>query len=126
MALEAEKRNLLLFFGLLACILIGTQMWSYTRITTAGLRMTNTGRSTVFYSQAPGSSLQPAQHILNACIIADGLDANGNASSITSSRKEGAPGLAQQTGQPEPISSSSKVGVSVTVMALALDIQSLR
>lgn len=51
---------------------------------------------------------------------ADGLDANGNASSITSSRKEGAPGLAQQTGQPEPISSSSKVGVSVTVMALAL------
>lgn len=43
MALEAEKRNLLLFFGLLACILIGTQMWSYTRISTAGLRMTSTG-----------------------------------------------------------------------------------
>ena len=43
MALEAEKRNLLVFFGLLACILIGTQMWSYTRITTAGLRMTPTG-----------------------------------------------------------------------------------
>ena len=44
MALEAEKRNLLIFFGLLACILIGTQMWSYTRISTAGLRMTHTGR----------------------------------------------------------------------------------
>ena len=43
MALEAEKRNLLLFFGLLACILIGTQMWSYTRISTAGMRMTSTG-----------------------------------------------------------------------------------
>ena len=43
MALEAEKRNLLVFFGFLACILIRTQMWSYTRITTAGLRMTPTG-----------------------------------------------------------------------------------
>jgi hypothetical protein len=33
MALETEKRNLLIFFGILACILVGTQVFSYRRLT---------------------------------------------------------------------------------------------
>ncbi|CAL5221513.1 g3718 [Coccomyxa viridis] len=92
MALEAEKRNLLIFFGLLACILIGTQMWSYTRISTAGLRMTHT----------------------------EGLD--GNVSTTTSSRKEGPPGLAQQTGQPEPMTTSTKAAPSADRPRVYFDI----
>ena len=32
MPLETEKRNLLIFFALLACILIGTQLFSYRKL----------------------------------------------------------------------------------------------
>lgn len=66
MALEADKRNLLIFFGLLACILIGTQMWSYSRITTAGLRMTSTG---TMLSSTLAHSL-PCRTLMATCLVA--------------------------------------------------------
>ena len=45
MALEADKRNLLIFFSVVGCILIGTQVFSYSRLTkkAGSLRETLTG-----------------------------------------------------------------------------------
>ena len=49
MALEADKRNLLIFFSIVGLVLIGTQVFSYNRLTkkAGSLRGTLTGRQLV-------------------------------------------------------------------------------
>ena len=50
MALEAEKRNLLIFFSIVGIVLIGTQVFSYSRLTkkAGSLRETLTGTQLVY------------------------------------------------------------------------------
>lgn len=106
MALEAEKRNLLIFFAVLACILIGTQLFSYNKLTT---------KQTIQDTTITGAQNRVAasfedENFLIFTAETTVVSWSGHAGQFGDlGRKDGPSHQAQQLGQPEALTPAIQV-----------------